>query len=135
MSDSPRRRPAAAVAFDEEVWQQEVERFAVGSRPRVAAETARRELERSLPSRGFQSCAADGPDHSRLERCVKLYVPLGRSSSAAAPYGFVLEAALAATSKSLELRLLAFGERHPPAGARSVYERAHKRLHRRYPDQ
>jgi hypothetical protein len=35
----------------------------------------------------------------------------------------------------MELQLLAFGERHPPSGARSVYERAHKRLHGRYPDQ
>ena len=27
------------------------------------------------------------------------------------------------------------GERHPRRGTRSVYERAHKRLHGRYPDQ
>ena len=33
------------------------------------------------------------------------------------------------------VELLAFGERHPPPGTRTVYERAHKRLHGRYPDQ
>lgn len=37
--------------------------------------------------------------------------------------------------RTLELQLLAFGERHPRAVVRSVYQRAHKRLHRRYPDQ
>jgi len=31
--------------------------------------------------------------------------------------------------------MLAFGERHPEPGSRSVYERAHKRLHGRYPDE
>lgn len=134
MGDTPPRRRTASVIVDDDVWEQEVARFAAGSRPRVAAEVARREMERSLPAAGFQPCAADGPDRTRLPRCMKLYVPLGLSSSAAAPYGFVFEAAVSATSRSLELRLLAFGERHPPAGARSVYERAHKRLYRRYPD-
>ncbi len=33
------------------------------------------------------------------------------------------------------LRLVAVGERHPRPGTRSVYQRAHKRLHGRYPDQ
>jgi hypothetical protein len=32
------------------------------------------------------------------------------------------------------LALVAYGERHPARGARSAYERAHKRLHGRYPD-
>jgi hypothetical protein len=36
---------------------------------------------------------------------------------------------------AFSLRLLAFGEGHPRPGSRSVYERAHKRLHGRYPDQ
>jgi hypothetical protein len=30
---------------------------------------------------------------------------------------------------------VAFGERHPQPGTRSVYERAHKQLHGRYPDE
>jgi hypothetical protein len=33
------------------------------------------------------------------------------------------------------LLLIAFGERHSRPGVRSVYERAHPRLHGRYPDQ
>jgi hypothetical protein len=36
---------------------------------------------------------------------------------------------------SLSLNLVAFGERHPDNPAtRTVYERAHKRLHGRYPE-
>ena len=135
MADIRPGRPAASLTFDDAVWREEVERYASGSGPRVAGEAARRKLERSLPGRGFKACAAEGPDGTRLPKCVKLFVPLGRSGSASAPYGFVFEAALAGTPATLELRLLAFGERHPPPGVRSVYERAHKRLHRRYPDQ
>jgi hypothetical protein len=37
--------------------------------------------------------------------------------------------------EQLVVVLLAFGERHPSPGTRSVYERAHKRVHGRYPDQ
>lgn len=135
MADIRPRRATFVVTFDDEVWSEEVQRFASGSRPRLAAESARRELERAPSGTGFESCAADGPDGSRLPRCMKLYAPLGRSGSAAAPFGFVFEVSLSATRERLELRLLAFGERHPPAGVRSVYERAHKRLHRRYPEQ
>jgi hypothetical protein len=135
MADIRPGRLAASLTFDDAVWREEVERFAAGSRPRVTGEAARRELERSLPGIGFKACAAEGSDGTRLPKCVKLFVPVGHSSSASAPFGFVFEAAVAGKSATLELRLLAFGERHPPPGVRTVYERAHKRLHGRYPDQ
>ena len=102
----------------------------------AAAERARRELERSGPGgRDFQRCAAEGDDGTRLTACVKLYVPLDRPSSEA-PYGFVFQVGVDdGPPRRIELSLLAFGERHPAPGTRSVYERAHKRLHGRYPDQ
>jgi hypothetical protein len=84
----------------------------------------------------FQRCAAIGADGTRLGRCVKVYLPLERASSAEAPYGFVFQMGVDdGPPPRVELGLLAFGERHPPPGTRSVYERAHKRLHGRYPDQ
>ena len=50
------------------------------------------------------------------------------------PYGFVFEL-VAGRDGGVTLRFLAFGDRHPAPTTRSVYERAHKRLHGRYPDQ
>jgi hypothetical protein len=65
--------------------------------------------------------------------CAKVYVPIAVTTSDA-PYGFVLALRSDRESGRIVLRLIAFGERHPSAG-RSVYERAHKRLYGRYPDQ
>ena len=96
---------------------------------------ARRELESRRPSAGWLPCEADGPGGTRLASCVKVYVPLGREPSAA-PYGFVFElVAGRGLEPAFALELLAYGERHPAIGTRNVYERAHKRLHGRYPDQ
>jgi hypothetical protein len=64
---------------------------------------------------------------------VKLYVPLGKSGASAAPYGFVFRLQQEPDG-SVSLNLVAFGERHPDnPSTRTVYERAHKRLHGRYP--
>jgi hypothetical protein len=60
-------------------------------------------------------------------------VPLEAEPSQA-PYAFVFAIRTQPASGRVGLWLLAFGERHPVAG-RSVYERAHKRLHGRYPEQ
>jgi len=75
-----------------------------------------------------------GEDGTRLAGCLKVYVPLAERRPSKRPYGFVFELA-EARDGGVTLRLLAFGERHPRPGVRSVYERAHKRLHGRYPDQ
>lgn len=133
MADIPGRL-AVTLVFDDRVWAEEVERFGPNSRPRLSAVTARRELEHAGAGPGFQPCGSEGPDGTNLSGCMKVYLPLGRPSSSEAPYGFVFEAVMR-EPLTLELHLLAFGERHPRAGARSVYQRAHKRLHRRYPDQ
>ena len=60
---------------------------------------------------------------------MKVYVPIRDAPPSERPSGF----ALIPTREGV-VAFVAFGERHPAAGTRSVYERAHKRLHRRYPD-
>ncbi len=136
MADIGAGQPAPVrLTFDSDVWEEEVGRFGARSRSRGAAERARRELERSPAGRRFQRCSAEGDDRTRLAGCVKAYVPLDRTSSEA-PFGFVFEVGVDdRPPRRIQLTLLAFGERHPVPGTRSLYERAHKRLHGRYPDQ
>lgn len=80
----------------------------------------------------WRPCEADGSGGTRLPGCRKLYVPLDQEGSSSAPYGFVFQ--LAKTDGGLIWNFIAFGERHPDNPAtRTVYERAHHRLHGRYP--
>jgi hypothetical protein len=59
-------------------------------------------------------------------------VPLDAEGATAAPFGFVFR--LTDKGDGLAWVMVAFGERHPANKAsKSVYERAHKRLHGRYP--
>ncbi len=81
----------------------------------------------------LRSCAAEGSDGTRLKGLVKAYVPICGAAASQRPYGFVYSPGR--DDQGVYLALVAFGERHPRAGTRSVYERAHKRLHGRYPDQ
>jgi hypothetical protein len=124
-----------AVQIDPKVWDEEVGRFAQGSLARVAAEREFRGLRRDgIELRSLLSCEPEGADTTRLEGLVKAYVPIGESPASGRPFGFVFSAKAGPSGPYLEL--VAFGERHPAArSARSVYERAHKRLHGRYPDE
>jgi hypothetical protein len=131
---SDRGASHVAVRISSEVWREEVERFADRSRPRAAAERERPRLEHdgvSLAS--LERCAEEGPDRTRLGGLVKVYVPISQAPPSDRPFGFVLSPG--SSGLGPYLALVAFGERHPRAGVRSVYERAHKRLHGRYPDQ
>jgi len=102
---------------------------------RDAAERARREIAADGVRRTtLRACRAEGDDGTRLARCLKVYVPLGDRPASERPYAMVLEVAVALDG-AMTLRLIAYGSRHPQAGTRSVYERAHRRLHGRYPDQ
>ena len=128
-------QPDVPVRFEAEVWDEEVGRLRPGSAMRQAAEAARAGLEAEPTAARWLACEAERPGQPLLPRCLKLYLPLGREPSAA-PYGFVFELVASREPEPLfSLRLLAFGERHPRPGVRSVYERAHKRLHGRYPDE
>ncbi len=60
-------------------------------------------------------------------------MPLGAQGASAAPFGFVFRL-VRNPDESLTWSLIAFGERHPlNPQTHSVYKRAHKRLHGRYP--
>jgi hypothetical protein len=123
-----------AVLIDPAVWREEVERLDARSGARIAAERERRRLETDGVSRRLlERCDEDGPDGSRLGGMVKAYVPLREAPPSERPFGFVFRPGR--DKGRLVLGLLAFGERHPPPGRRSVYERAHKRLHGRIPDE
>ncbi len=131
---SPRGNlPPVPVRFDREEWLDEVERLDRRSPARIQAERARREIEAGAATLDWQKCEAEGDDRTRLLGCVKLYVPLWRQGASEAPFGFVFQLAQNRDG-SLVWNFIAFGERHPGnQQTRSVYERAHKRLHGRYP--
>jgi len=119
---------------DPEVWAVEVERFRKGSPARIAAERERERLEQTgVPRAELSRCAATGEDGTRLAGELKVYVPITDAPASQRPYGFVFSGA--GDKDHPYLALTAFGERHPEHGTRSVYQRAHKRLYGRYPDQ
>jgi hypothetical protein len=122
------------VRVDPTVWAEEVGRFAAGSPGRVAAERERRGLERDgIALTSLLVCEREGAGRTRLAGLVKTYVPIGDRPASERPFGFVFSPDRDPQGPYLEL--VAFGERHPDLVAtRSVYERAHKRLHGRYPD-
>ncbi len=132
---TPRRRAGnVAVRIDPDVWREEVERFNPRSPGRVTAERERRRLEKAGVSYlELQGCADEGRDRTRLGGLLKVYTPIDGAAVSQRPFGFVFSPE--PSDEGLCLALVAFGERHPPRGTRSVYERAHKRLHGRYPDQ
>jgi len=126
--------PRLGVRIGTLVWQQEVERYDQGSQARAAGERERSTLERhGVNVTNLEACAEEGPDRTRLGGLVKLYVPVSDAPPSRRPFGFVL--APGRDELGPYLAIVAYGERHPKRGTRSVYERAHKRLHGRYPDQ
>jgi hypothetical protein len=71
-------------------------------------------------------------DGTSLPFCWKLYLPLEAEGASAARFGFVFR--LIKANEGPVLQCIAFGERHPTnPNTKSVYERAHRRLHGRYP--
>jgi hypothetical protein len=120
------------IEFPAAVWSEEVERYASRSPKRQSAERARREIEAGRSHLNLLRCEAEGREGTSLPNCWKGYVPIDALGASAAPFGFVFR--LMAIDGRPTLRFLAFGERHPGSPrTKSVYERAHKRLHGRYP--
>jgi hypothetical protein len=114
-------------------WEEEVERYGPRSPARSQAQSARRTIKVGKTKLDWKRCKADGPNGTKLPGCRKLYVPLGKDGASEAPYGFVFQL-IQKPDDSLAWNLIAFGERHPSnERTRNVYERAHKRLHGRYP--
>lgn len=131
---TPGRGLRAQVRIAAAVWREEVERFDERSRARTAAERERGRLEGGgIELTQLKACSAQGADGSRLTGLLKVYVPIGDSPPSERRFGFVLGPGR--DERGRYLALIAYGERHPKSGVRSVYERAHRRLHGRYPDQ
>jgi hypothetical protein len=134
VSDSPAGgQPPVPIEFGVLEWGEEVERYRPRSTPRTHAESARNAIEAGRERLDWKRCKPDGPGGTKLPGCRKLYIPLGREGASEAPYGFVFQL-IQKPDDSLAWNLIAFGERHPAnERTRNVYERAHKRLHGRYP--
>lgn len=110
-----------------------MERLDPRSRARLQAQRARRDIEAGKVRLDWQLCEPEGADGTNLRGCVKLYVPLDAEGASAAPFGFVFRL-VQNPDRSLAWSLIAFGVRHPSnRKTHSVYKRAHKRLHGRYP--
>lgn len=125
--------PPVPVEFGSVEWIEEVERYDRRSPARAQAQGARKKIEACKAKLDWKRCKADGPGGTRLPGCRKLYVPLGKQGASQAPYGFVFQL-IQKPDDSLAWNMIAFGERHPAGErTRNVYERAHKRLHGRYP--
>jgi hypothetical protein len=125
--------PPASIEFGEDEWTQEVDRLDPRSSARVQAQKARKEIEAGRKQLDWQRCEPDGPGGIKLPGCSKLYIPLDALGASAAPFGFVFRL-VQNPNGSLAWNMIAFGERHPAnPQTRSVYERAHMRLHGRYP--
>ncbi len=134
MADTPADGPPPVpIEFGSPEWKEEVERYGTRSAARVQAQSARKAIEAGTAKLDWKRCKADGPGGTKLPGCRKLYVPLDKQGASEAPYGFVFQL-IQKPDSSLAWNLIAFGERHPADGrTRNVYERAHKRLHGRYP--
>jgi hypothetical protein len=132
---TPGRAARFRVQLSDSVWREEVGRYDPASAARLAAERERAKLvSAGIDLSRLQPCAKLGTDGTRLAGLVKLYIPDSDAPPSQRPFGFVF--AGARDEHGPYLALVAFGDRHPTALAtRSVYERAHKRLHGRYPDQ
>jgi hypothetical protein len=122
-----------AVRFDEVVWQEAIRGFS--REPLQIATSARRAAERrGITLAEMRPCEAIGPDGTQLVGCAKLYLPLGDAPPSERPMAFVLRLARAQDDGTVAWIFVAFGHRHPGPGVRSVYERAHRQLHGRFPD-
>lgn len=132
MARTKRDLPSASIEFRSPVWEEEVERLDARSPARIQAERARREIEADGVNARWMACETEASDGTSLPGCRKLYVPPGGEGASEAPFGMVFR--LTRVADRLAWVMIAFGERHPDnPRSRSVYERAHKRLHGRYP--
>jgi hypothetical protein len=119
------------VRFDEAVWHEAVRGFS--REPLQIATSARHAAERrGVGLADVLPCEALGSEGTELAGCAKLYLPLGDAPPSQRPFAFVLRLTREPDARLLWI-FLAFGYRHPRPGVRSVYERAHRQLHGRFP--
>lgn len=125
------RERRLAVRFDEAVWREAIRGFSgrsleIAMSARAGTEPDGVALAELLP------CEAAGPAGTELAGCAKLYLPFIDAPASERPFAFVLQLARTAED-DLVWVFVAFGPRHPGRGVRSVYERAHRQLHGRFP--
>lgn len=120
-----RGHPARARAhFDELAFAEDLSHASAAGR-QVALD-ARRQLEHDgIDVSQLKRCDAHGRDGTRLERCVKLYLPTPTGA-----WRMVFEITRDPTSGHLVLAYLAYGLGHPDKPWQpSAYQVAHQRLH------
>ena len=116
--------PAFEVHLDERALTDDLARATDAAKAAIEPMLLRLKAD-GAPAAWLKRCDAEARDGTRLPGCVKLYIP-----QPAGQWGAVFLGG--AVGGSLKLFLLAIGERHPGAAWRpSVYEIAHRRLHRR----
>ena len=129
----PARQRAARVPvrFDDAVWREAIRGFA-GRSLQIATAARTQTKQHGVAFDDLLACQAVGPDATELAGCAKLYLPFLDAPPSQRPFAFVLQLARD-TRGGLVWVFIAFGHRHPPAGVRSVYQRAHRQLHGRFP--
>jgi hypothetical protein len=116
--------PAFVVHVDERALADDLSQASDAAREAIEPMIQRFKAD-GAPAAWLKRCDAEARDGTRLPGCVKLYIPQPVGQWGAVFLG-------GAVDGSLKLLLLAVGERHPGAAWRpSVYELAHRRLHRR----
>lgn len=122
----PRPEPVFPVGFDDDALAEDLDRLPASAE--IALRAFRKGLRRQggIPRSRLKTCQVEGRDGTRLGGCVKTYIPWpdGRFGAVFVPAKH--------PSRPLTLRAFAFGVRHHPkeSHAETVYEVAHKRLHR-----
>jgi hypothetical protein len=115
--------PAFEVHVDERALADDLAHVSDAARAAIEPMLQRLKAD-GAPAVWLKRCDAEARDGTRLPGCVKLYIP-----QPAGRWGAVFLGG--AVDGRLTLFLLAVGERHPGASWRpSVYEIAHRRLHR-----
>jgi hypothetical protein len=115
--------PAFEVHVDERALADDLARASDAARAAIEPMLQRLKAD-GAPAAWLKRCDAEARDGTRLPGCVKLYIP-----QPAGQWGAVFLGG--AVDGRPKLFLLAVGERHPGAAWRSsVYEIAHRRLHR-----
>ena len=115
--------PRFGLRVDEETLAEDLAHASKAAK--AAIEPAIRELEDGgIAADSLRACDPEARDGTQLGDCVKLYIP-----QPAGQWGAVFT--IDPESSKPALVLLAVGERHPERPWRpSVYEIAHRRLHR-----
>jgi len=120
-----------AVRFDDVVWREAVRGFS-GRSLEVATSGRGHAERRGVALSDVLPCDALGPGGTELSGCATLYLPPSDAPASERPLAFVFQLSREPDGGPIGV-FVAFGLRHRGAGVRSIYERAHRQLHGRFP--